>query len=332
MPKPVQLPSGSWRIYLRREKQSVTARTPEACTAEAIRIRKQWDKDEAAGLHIPPPPVTTLETVIENYIASRKATRSPSTIEGYEVILRNRFPDYMQSDVLDLDTQQMIDDELDKGLSPKTVKNSWALVSSSLRYAKIPFEMPCLPRVPKSERRWLDYNQILTFLSAIRGSPYELAALLALHSLRKSELFGLRLTDYDAKKQVIHVRGAMLKVGNDYIRTDLNKNDTSRRDIPVIIPRLSELLKSVDSEYIVTCQRNQLYKAINTICQQAGLPLTGVHGLRHSFASLAYHLNWKKKSTEAIGGWRNSKILEEIYTHNADLQADVKTMQDFFRV
>lgn len=332
VPNPVQLPSGAWRIQLRKEGISVTDTNRDECIAEAKRRRKQWIEDEAAGLHIPPPPVVTLQSAMEDYIASRKSTRSPNTLRGYKTILDNRFGPFMDTDINSLDTQQMVDYELDKGRAPKTIRNAWGLVASTLNYHKVQFEPPCLPRVPKSERNWLDYNQIISFLSAVRGSPFELPALLALHSLRKSELLGLRPCDYDSSSQVIHVRGALHKVDGAYVRTDLNKNDTSSRDIPVIIPRLTELLKTADmsGEYIVTCTRERLYININSICRKANLPETGVHGLRHSFASLAYHLGWKKQSTMKIGGWRNSTILDEIYTHNADLQADVNTMKDFF--
>ena len=333
VPTPKQLPSGSWRIYLAKERKSITAETPDDCILQATEYRKQWEIDEAAGLHIPPPPVLTLDSVIRDYIASREPVRSPSTIEGYNVILRNRFRAYMSQDISTIDYQQMINDEVASGVSAKTVFNAWGLVSSALRWSKIAFENPSLPRAVQTERNWLTYDQILLFLSAIRESPYELPALLALHSLRKSELLGLRVSDYDPVKKVIKVRGALLKVNNSFIKTNLNKTDTSSRDIPIIIPRLTVLLESAvktDSEYIVSCNPNLIYKNINLICQSVGLPMVGLHGLRHSFASLAYHLNWKKQSTMAIGGWHNSKVLDEIYTHNADLQADVKTMQDFF--
>ena len=341
VPKPRLLPSGNWRIYLEREKHSVTSPTREECIFEAAAYRQQWEKDEAAGLHIPPPPVLTLHSVVESYIASRNAVLSPSTIDGYENILRNRFKAYMPLDVDTIDFQQMISDELEI-VGSKTVRNAWGLVSSALTQSKIVFEPPALPRTARTDRNWLDFAQINLFLSAIYGSPYELPALLALNSLRKSELLGLRVSDYDSLKKLIRVRGALLRTVDGYVYTSLNKTDTSSRDIPVIIPRLACLLDNIynyyssqashlnEDSYLVTCNRNYIYKAINQACDNAGLPRVGIHGLRHSFASLAYHLGWKKKSTMAIGGWANSKILDEIYTHNADLDTDVQTMRDFF--
>lgn len=345
VPTPKQLPSGAWRIWLEREKKSITADTPDDCISQATEYRKQWEIDEAAGLHIPPPQVATLYSVIESYIASREPIRSPSTIEGYNVILRNRFKDYMQQDVNTIDFQQMINDEVSSGISAKTIRNAWGLVSAAISEMDIVTKPPTLPRVARHDRCWLDYGQINTFLSAIYGSEYEIAALLALHSLRKSELLGLRLSDYDPGKQIIHVRGALLRTANGYLYSELNKTDSSSRDVPIIIPRLTILLDNIynnnllsssqashqnTDKLIVEVPRDGIYKAINQACLSVGLPPVGIHGLRHSFASLAYHLGWKKKSTMQVGGWSNSKVLDEIYTHNADLHSDVETMLTFF--
>lgn len=332
VPRPIQLPSGNWRIQLRREGISVVKKTPDACKKEAIRLRKQWLEDETLGLHIPPPVIPTLGKIIDDYIHSREKTRSQTTIDGYWNVRNNRFKSYMDQDVDDIDFQQMIDDELEKGYSAKTIYNAWGVCRPALKYAKLEFDAPTLPRMTKKDRNWLDYKQISIFLKAIQGQPCELGALLALHSLRRSELFGLRPKDYDAANKIIHIRGAMHSTRGGWIRTELNKNDTSRRDVPVIIPRLEELLAKInpEDEYIIGDTQKNLYREINRICSDNGLPEAGLHGLRHSFASLAYHLNWKKKSTMQVGGWKNSHVLDEIYTHNADLEDDIKTMREHF--
>lgn len=333
VPTPKQLPSGSWRIWLERERISVVRKTPDACRKEAIRLRKQWLKDEAEGKHEPPPRVITLGEVVDDYIKARSATLSPSTISGYQSIRDNRFKDHMDDDVSALNPQQIVNDEIAAGLGAKTISNAWRLCSSALKKAKVQFESPRLPRIVKHERDWLDYKQIQVFLKLIEGKPCELGALLALHSLRRSELFGLKTKNYDAKKQLILVRGAMLStIQSGWVYSELNKNDTSRRDVPIIIPRLGELMKHIDkkAEFVIGDTQKNLYREINAVCRDCGLPEPGLHGLRHSFASLAYHLGWKKLSTQQIGGWKNSKVLDEIYTHNADLDNDLKTMRAYF--
>lgn len=334
VPKPTQLPSGNWRIQLRKEGISVVKATPEKCIAEAMLMRRLWLEAETEGRHEPPPKILTLGEVVDNYISSKSKTLSASTISSYQSKRDFSFKNHWEDDANNLNTQDIINDEVTAGYSAKTIYNAWGLCSSALKYAGISFTPPTLPKIVRAEHTWLDYNQIQVFLKAIHGQHCELGALLALHSLRRSEIFGLRVKDYDRKKQIIHIRGAMLStIQSGWVRTELNKNDTSRRDVPIIISRLAELLKRVDEEdeYIIGTRQKNLYREINAICRDAGLPEPGLHGLRHSFASLAYHLGWKKLSTQQIGGWKNSKVLDQIYTHNADLESDLENMREYFR-
>mgnify|MGYP002624278260 CR=1 FL=1 len=140
VPNPEKLPSGKWRIYLRKEKISVTRNTPDACRKEALRLRKQWLKDEAEGKHDPPPETKSLGDVVDDYIAARQATLGASTISGYQSIRDNRFRYHMSDDAKTLDTQKIIDDEIALGISAKTITNAWGLCSSALKHAKLQFD------------------------------------------------------------------------------------------------------------------------------------------------------------------------------------------------
>ena len=55
-------------------------------------------------------------------------------------------------------------------------------------------------------------------------------------------------------------------------------------------------------------------------------------GLRHSFASLAYHLGWPEMQTMVVGGWSNYETVHKIYTHLAarDTNDAVDKMVKFF--
>ena len=62
---------------------------------------------------------------------------------------------------------------------------------------------------------------------------------------------------------------------------------------------------------------NLIWRRINTVCRERDLPEIGVHGLRHSFASLAYHLSVPEKIAMQIGGWADYGTMRKIYTHLA---------------
>jgi len=59
-----------------------------------------------------------------------------------------------------------------------------------------------------------------------------------------------------------------------------------------MIPELLAALEAVEDKSgpVVRCNPNTIYHQINRVCARNGLPRVGTHGLRHSFASLGYHL------------------------------------------
>lgn len=102
-----------------------------------------------------------------------------------------------------------------------------------------------------------------------------------------------------------------------------NKNRKSRRPMPIMIPQLAEALDAVEEKTgnVVKCCPNTIWKQVNRICEQNGLPLVGVHGLRHSFASLAYHVGLSERQTMELGGWRDKNTMHKIYTHLSKMDA-----------
>lgn len=326
IPEPKQLGSGKWNVYLRAEGQSVTEDTKEKCVARARAIR-------AGFLQAQKTSPLTLATAIHQYIDDNSHILSPATIRGYRIIEQYRFQKYHSKPLTSINWQYAINQEAVKH-SAKTVRNAWGLVSRVMKYNKLEPPMINLPRAVKQERPWLDYEQIQTFVDMLRGSPCEFAALLALHSLRRSEI--LATTPSKIAADGIHVHGAVvLDENNRLVAKETNKNMTSDRVIPIMIPRLQELIDHSDKltdEPYVDLAYNKIYVHINRICRLAGLPEVGVHGLRRSFASLAYHIGWSERTTMAIGGWSDWKTMHEIYIHlsTKDISKAADSMRKFY--
>lgn len=276
-------------------------------------------------------PKLTLGTAIDRYVKDSTVALSPSTIKAYKSYRKNRFAKYMDLDIGNIPYQRMVNEEA-ADISPKTLSNVWRLVTASINYVGSTVPKVALPKIPKSTRPWLDYEQIELFTKAIKGKDCELAALLALNGLRRSELLHLTADDIDIDRGLIYVRGA--SVYNDkgqFISKETNKNATSTRIVHIVIPRLLELLRGKEG-IIITTKPNTTYVQVNRICHQIGLPEVGVHGLRHSFASLAYHLKWSESTTMREGGWANTDTVHKVYTHLAaqDANADIVHMQQFY--
>lgn len=276
-------------------------------------------------------PRLSLGTAIDRFIKDNTMALSPSTIKAYKSYRSNRFGKYMSADIGNIPYQQMVNEEA-AGISPKTLANAWRLVTASLNYVGSSAPKVSLPKIPKSTRPWLDYEQIERFTKAIKGKDCELAALLALNGLRRSELLHLTSSDIDINRGLIYVRGA--SVYNDkgqFVSKETNKNATSTRTVHIVIPRLLELLRGKEG-IIITTKPNTTYVQVNRICRDVGLPEVGVHGLRHSFASLAYHLKWSEATTMREGGWANTATVHKVYTHlsSQDANEDISRMQDFY--
>ena len=69
------------------------------------------------------------------------------------------------------------------------------------------------------------------------------------------------------------------------------------------------------------------------ICRENNLPNVGIHGLRHSFASLAYHLQIPEKIAMEIGGWSDYQTMRKIYTHlsSIDRKKAENKMAEFYK-
>lgn len=328
VPKPRQLKSGKWNIELRAEGESITADTEAECVAKARAIRAGFIQSKAKL------PELTIGQAIDKYIADRSNILSPSTLRGYSMIRKHRFKSVMDKQIGSITSWQSIVNDEAKLHSPKTLRNAWLFLKSVHKEHGIKLPNVTLPQIVHKELPWLDYIQIEQFLKAVKGKPCELPALLALHSLRRSEV--LAITPDKIKDGVIYVEGsAVVDSNNKLIAKDTNKNTTSRRAIKIVIPRLSELIAEYDGEPdepYVKCYANTMREQINKICEENNLPLVGMHGLRRSFASLAHHLGWSEHTVMKLGGWSDYETVHEIYTKlsKADEEADVKKMTEYY--
>lgn len=326
IPSPRQLASGKWNIELRAEGVSGTFDTAAQCRDWARAVRAGYI--EAKKNHSK----MTVGKAIDLFLSDNSNVLSPSTLKGYKSYRKTRFTSLMDKDpAKPINWQAAINAEA-AAVSPKSVANAWRLITVSLKTQGYDIPAVTLPKIAKASRPWLDYEEIQSFLKLIYGQPCELGALLALHGLRRSELLALDSSKIDLGRETISVSGAAVYgPDGDFVYKNTNKNARSQRVVPILIPRLKELLKDVDG-LLITSKPNTLYVQVNRLCRQNGLPEVGVHGLRHSFASLAYHLGWSEATTMSVGGWSNSKTVHDIYTHHAqkDKNRDIKKMQRFY--
>lgn len=332
IPKPRQLPSGSWFVRVRVDGKDIPITKPTEKEAVAAAMAVKTGIIEASKQ----PKKKSVKNAVTDYIEARRNILSPSTIRGYLQIRDNRFSTMMPKDIHSITQEQWqkaVNAEA-KTVSAKTLLNSWRFISSVI-YEETGHRFNIrLPQVVPADRPWLTPEQISTFVDLIKDDPIEIPALLALSSLRRSELINLKWNDVDLEKGQLKVNGAaVFDEDGNLIRKRETKNKTSRRMVP-ILPPLRSALEATEQrgEYLVTWHPNSIMCRINRLCKEAGLPEVGLHGLRHSFASLAYHLNIPEKVVMEIGGWADNQTMRKIYTHisKKDVSDHADTISKFF--
>ena len=311
VPKPIKVSSGNYYIRLRLggEEIGITASTAKEATRKAELIKSEHRNGKRAASSD-----KSLGELIDAYIKKYEPDLSPSTIRGYSSIRKNRFVADMKKRPKDINFQAMINNELAQGKSVKTVKNGWGAVTTAMSDAGIPVPSVKFPAEAKDDDlNFLEPEEIPLFLAAAEGDSCEVELLLELHSLRQSEVLKVvKNKQYDLKTGEIIVSGSIVPdKNNDMVEKNTNKSKAGRRRIPIMIPRLADLLHGevqlhASETVLAHCHR---------VCQKAGIRDVTSHGLRHTFASLAYSLGFSEQLIMLWGGWDDPGTMHRIYIH-----------------
>lgn len=320
VPKPRKLKNGHYYIYLRLGGvgHSVTRRTASECIHAAELIKAQYRANGA--------PQTqgnkdmTLKQLMQAHIERYRATFSPSTLYGYDHIVKNRFVDYIDKPYDRIkDWQKVIDAEIAK-YKPRTVRNSWLFLAASIRSAGLSVPTVKLPQTVPSPRPYLVPDDVRKLIAVAKDDENAIPVLLALHGLRRGEIAGLLWEDVDLKNNRIHIHRTIVHNDNDeWVEKDTAKTKKSNRTIPIMIPELSAALSAVPKSErvgrVCACHIQNIYNVINRLCRKAGVQEVGVHGCRHSFASLGHSLSVPINEMMLLGGWDDLATMQQIYTH-----------------
>jgi len=339
VPEPRKLSSGKWFIQLRLggESVSISDFDRKKCIREAQAIKAEY----LAGKRViekQPKKLKTISQDIDSYIKNKDNALSPSTIRGYRSIQRNRFKSIMGKpfqEVQECDWQTIVNNEAAL-CAPKTLKNTWMFLRTvAYQCEKIQLPDVSIPAIPPANTAFLQPDEILKFVDHIKNTKVAVGALLALSSLRISEISALKWEDIPSSPKIIRVSGAVVRADkSSWVRKKQNKNASSTRMVPILIPELSDAIARLrkPSGPIMDYDQDTLRVYVHKACAEAGITDVTIHGLRHSFASLAYHLKMPEKIAMEIGGWKDAATMHKIYTHIArsDIDHYKSAMSDFY--
>lgn len=322
-PKPDLLPSGAWRCraMVNGEKIVVLGKSPEEAHAKVIALKAGLVRDigleaEARRGNL------SLADAIESYITARENVLSPTTINGYREIKRNRFPSLMEKTVSKIspsDLQEAVNEDACK-VSAKTIKNALGLVVPVIsEYKDISTKRIRLPQRKRIEHSYLDAQGMIELFEAIQGETVELPILLAVWlGMRRSEIMGLCWDCIDFEAGTIKVARTYVKSKDKgYVLRDEMKTEAARRTLECpgyILEKLKSYPGSREGR-IFHFHPNTIYKVMKRICDQYGIDFVGVHGLRHTNASVMLSLGIMDKVAMARGGWSTDVTMKQIYQH-----------------
>lgn len=342
LPTAQKLPSGSWRcqVMVNGKRISVAAATPGEAQAKAVAL-KNGLLEESVLLKEERKGAITLKRAIDRYIESRENVLSPSTISGYREMQRNRFQGLMEKKISDIDVpdlQAAVNEEA-KTVSAKTIKNALGLAVAVIsEYKDISAKRVRLPQRKRVEHAFLDEQGMMDLFEAIQGSSVEIPILLAVWlGMRRSEIMGLCWDSIDFDHAKIEIRRTYIRSSNgQYVLRDEMKTEASRRtlDCPgYILQKLAEYTPEHREGRVFLMHPNTIYDTLRDICRRNEIPFVGVHGLRHTNASVMLSLGIVDKVAMARGGWSTDVTMKQIYQHvfQSDKEAAGNKVNLFFQ-
>lgn len=321
--KAERLNSGNYRckVYLGKDKdgrkkyKSITGASRKAVEAEAARFAL-LNRAEVGN---------TVERAMDEFIDSRRATKSPSTIRGYVGIKRrmvNRFPWLTNKKVCNVTTSdiQIVTDELTKICSPKTVTNETALLVSSLKQAGAVIDSPILPQKVKPTYNIPSNETVRYIIDLSRGTQLEVPILLAAFApLRRGEICALSWDDID--RDWIHVRHDMVRDEHGDWVIKAPKTLSSDRVIRMdhaVIERMHE---------VGLCEMtpNSLTQAFQRFLKRNNIERFRLHDLRHWCCSYLHSIGVPDVYIMQRSGHSDYSTLRKIYTHTLQDQSEIET-------
>lgn len=281
----------------------------------------------------------TLTEAIDKHVADRKNVISPATIKNYEWVKTCTFQSIKDVPLAKVTNWQALIDQEAARYSAKSVHTAWTLIRTVMNDLGLQNPNVKLPQIAAKDKPFLDPDQVKAFIEAIKGEPCEIAALLGLHGLRRSEILGLKWENVDLKNGIIKIRESVVV---DYrgkpIQKKTTKTKASRRNVPIMIPELTAALEAVPQDKrvgnVLKCHPTTIREQVNRVCEKNALPLVGVHGLRRSFASLAFsaEVGMTEREVMEIGGWDDAQTMHRIYEQisQAQLRRASDKMRGFF--
>lgn len=262
----------------------------------------------------------------------------------YESIIRDRLGKKHIADIRGEHIQKLYNDLIKEGYALSSIKIVAAVLNGCLQQAlrnglieRNPVKLAELPRqTEKKTRQAMTREQQEIFMEYAKGSYlYNFFAVMLRTGMRNGEMRGLKYTDIDKKKNVIHVQRTLKYIEGEGYMEDTPKTRTSERGIP-LTPDLKELLEDQRKFWGFKVERLDRY----LFCNEKGEPLSRErvqgeidriikrivaagnkfdritpHVFRHTFATRAIEAGMQPQVLKTILGHSSLAMTMDLYSH-----------------
>lgn len=270
----------------------------------------------------------TFESCAKAYIKSKNNVLSPSTLRGYNAILRTMDEDFKQlpiSKITQIDIQNLINSNA-ADHKAKTSRNLHGFISTVLRQYRPQMHIyTTLPRKDEIEYYTPSEDDIQKILEASEDRPfYHIPFQLGIMSLRRSEICALQIDDIDGNILTIN-KAMVMDIDSNWIINHYNKTEAGTRKLYIPQKLVDEIQKQ---GFIYEGKPGSLLDGLNRYQDKLGIPRFRFHDLRHFYASYAHSMGISDADIMATGGWKSDYTMKSIYRHEMKAKESQQTVFD----
>jgi len=292
---------------------------------------------------------TILSKFIDRWIKLEiEPTKKPRTTYSYRKkmdCLLNNLGDIALDKITPIKIKEHINAELNRGLKTSSLSAQMTVVKQAMRKAvqwgllsKSPCDYMDLPKRNEPENNIFTPEQVMKFLSDIKGTKLYLACVLGFFcGLRRGEICGLRWEDVDLKNKeanIIHSYNRNPLTGQmelQKVKTTASKAKIPLPDIAIQALQTELLQQKKDRLKIGKAyqelghvwawetgephQPDQLYIEFKQALVDHDFPSIRPHDMRHTFATLLYESGLDDKSVSAAVRHSKSSFTADYYVH-----------------
>lgn len=310
-----KLNSGSWRCRCysytdssgKKHYESFTASTKTQAEMMANKFKASADRKRAADI--------VIKEAIENYLSANEGVLSPSTLLNYSKDMKRIEPLFYIKirKLTSNDVQSWIAELSARGLAPKTIKNTYGLLRSSLTFSGLDNSFVIhLPKSKKEKKIAPESEQIIRLYESAPRKMKIAIALASHHSLRRGEISAIKYGDISG--HTLYVHADVVRGKDGWIYKEIPKTDTSNRNIYLSDEELELIGTGDPNQNVVPLTPSSIGTNFYNIRKRVGLEHIRFHDLRVYFASICVAMGMSEITLAHLGGWKEgSTVLRNHY-------------------